>query len=112
MMMGRGDRGPYEKPLRAHAATNQIARRFKSALNRILETGCLPQGLRSGGLLDFRAVITTSRRLSLLEAWRATRIRFYHRQDGKARQREPLGDRATSAPANKIQVALVFNALA
>src|SRR5260221_14581240 len=55
MMMG-GVIVPYEKLAAVRMQHNQIAETLKSALNRILETGCLIKDL-DVGLLDFPAVI-------------------------------------------------------
>src|SRR6266704_7124235 len=55
MMMG-GVIVPYEKLTALRMEHNQLAETMKSALSRILETGCLIKDL-DVGLLDFPAVI-------------------------------------------------------
>jgi len=55
MMMG-GVLVPYEKLAAVRMQHQQLAETLKSALNRILETGCLIKDL-DVGLLDFPAVI-------------------------------------------------------
>src|SRR5260370_3653621 len=55
MMMG-GVLVPYEKLAALRAEHQQLAETLKSALNRILETGCLVKDLEIG-LLDFPAII-------------------------------------------------------
>src|SRR5216684_1811402 len=85
MMMG-GVLVPYEK--------------LKSALNHILETGCLIKDL-DVGLLDFPAVINQQ---DVYLCWKLgeDRIRFYHRQDEGFASRKPL-DPHDLGPGDTIQ---------
>src|SRR6202045_2491152 len=78
MMMG-GVIVPYEKLAVVRMQHEQLAEALKSALNRILETGCLIKDL-DVGLLDFPAVINKQ---DVYLCWKLgeDRIRFYHRQD-------------------------------
>ena len=90
MMMG-GVLVPYEKLAAVRMEHNQLAETFKSALNRILETGCLIKDL-DVGLLDFPAVINKQ---DVYLCWKLgeDRIRFYHRQDEGFSSRQPLDPR-------------------
>lgn len=78
MMMG-GVSVPYEKLAALRVEHQQLAEKLKSALTRILETGCLVKDLEIG-LLDFPAVIDNE---DVYLCWKVgeDRIRFYHRQD-------------------------------
>jgi len=87
MMMG-GVIVPYEKLATLRVEHQQLAENMKSALNRILETGCLIKDLEVG-LLDFPALINNE---EVYLCWRLgeDRIRFYHRQDEGFAGRKPL----------------------
>ena len=87
MMMG-GVIVPYEKLAAVRMEHQQLAETLKSALNRILETGCLVKDL-DVGLLDFPAVINHQ---DVYLCWKLgeDRIRFYHRQDEGFASRKPL----------------------
>src|SRR5260370_11258197 len=78
MMMG-GVLVPYEKLAAVRMEHHQLAETLKSALNRLLETGCLINDL-AVGLLDFPAVINQQ---DVYLCWKLgeDRIRFYNRQD-------------------------------
>jgi len=90
MMMG-GVLVPYEKLAAVRMEHNQLSEVLKSALNRILETGCLIKDL-DVGLLDFPAVINQQ---DVYLCWKLgeDRIRFYHRQDEGFANRKPLDPR-------------------
>ena len=90
MMMG-GVIVPYEKLSALRAQHQQLAETFKSALNRILETGCLIKDLEIG-LLDFPSLINNE---EVYLCWKLgeDRIRFYHRQDEGFASRKPLDPR-------------------
>src|SRR5207237_9674953 len=77
MMMG-GVIVPYEKLATLRVEHQHLAESLKSALNRILETGCLIKDLEVG-LLDFPALINNE---EVYLCWRLgeDRIRFYYRQ--------------------------------
>jgi hypothetical protein len=79
---------PYEKLATLRAEHQQLAETLKSALNRILETGCIIKDLEVG-LLDFPALINNE---EVYLCWRLgeDRIRFYHRQDEGFAGRKPL----------------------
>jgi len=79
---------------------NRLAETLKSALNRILETGCLIKDL-DVGLLDFPAVINQQ---EVCLCWKLgeDRIRFYHRQDEGFANRKPLDPRDLG-PGDTIQ---------
>ena len=87
MMMG-GVIVPYEKLATLRVEHQQLAETMKSALNRILETGCLIKDLEVG-LLDFPALINNE---EVYLCWRLgeDRIRFYHRQNEGFAGRKPL----------------------
>jgi hypothetical protein len=87
MMMG-GVIVPYEKLATLRVEHQQLAETLKSALNRILETGCLIKDL-DVGLLDFPALINNEQ---VYLCWRLgeDRIRFYHRQNEGFAGRKPL----------------------
>jgi hypothetical protein len=87
MMMG-GVIVPYEKLAKLRAEHQQLAENMKSALERILETGCVIKDLEVG-LLDFPARINNEQ---VYLCWRLgeDRIRFYHRQDEGFAGRKPL----------------------
>jgi hypothetical protein len=90
MMMG-GVIVPYEKLATLRVEHQQLASALKTALNRILETGCLIKDLEVG-LLDFPALINNE---EVYLCWRLgeDRIRFYHRQDEGFAGRKPLDPR-------------------
>jgi hypothetical protein len=90
MMMG-GVIVPYEKLATLRMEHQQLAETMKSALNRILETGCLIKDLEVG-LLDFPSRINDE---EVYLCWRLgeDRIRFYHRQDEGFAGRKPLDPR-------------------
>jgi hypothetical protein len=90
MMMG-GVIVPYEKLAVLRMEHNQLAESLKSALNRILETGCVIKDL-DVGLLDFPAIIDNQ---DVYLCWKLgeDRIRFYHRQDEGFSGRKPLDPR-------------------
>jgi len=79
---------PYEKLATLRVEHQHLAETLKSALNRILETGCLIKDLEVG-LLDFPALINNE---EVYLCWRLgeDRIRFYHRQDEGFSGRKPL----------------------
>jgi hypothetical protein len=87
MMMG-GVIVPYEKLAALRAEHQNLAQTLKTALKRILETGCLIKDLDIG-LLDFPAVIDNE---DVYLCWKLgeDRIRFYHRQDEGFAGRKPL----------------------
>jgi hypothetical protein len=99
MMMG-GVIVPYEKLAVVRMQHEQLAEALKSALNRILETGCLIKDL-DVGLLDFPAVINKQ---DVYLCWKLgeDRIRFYHRQDEGFSSRKPLDPRDLG-PGDTIQ---------
>ncbi len=90
MMMG-GVIVPYEKLATLRRQHQQLAETMKSALNRILETGCVIKDL-DVGLLDFPAIINNQ---DVYLCWKLgeDRIRFYHRQDEGFSGRKPLDPR-------------------
>jgi hypothetical protein len=90
MMMG-GVVVPYEKLAKLRLEHQHLAETMKSALNRILETGCLIKDL-DVGLLDFPSRINNE---DVYLCWRLgeDRIRFYHRQDEGFAGRKPLDPR-------------------
>jgi hypothetical protein len=90
MMMG-GVIVPYEKLATLRVEHQQLAESLKSALDRILETGCLIKDLEVG-LLDFPSRINDE---AVYLCWRLgeDRIRFYHRQDEGFAGRKPLDPR-------------------
>ena len=90
MMMG-GVIVPYEKLATLRMEHQQLAETMKSALNRILETGCLIKDLEVG-LLDFPSRINDE---EVYLCWRLgeDRIRFYHRHDEGFAGRKPLDPR-------------------
>jgi hypothetical protein len=87
MMMG-GVLVPYEKLSELRTQHQQLAETFKSALSRILETGCLIKDLEIG-LLDFPSLVGNE---EVYLCWKLgeDRIRFYHRQDEGLAGRKPL----------------------
>lgn len=99
MMMG-GVIVPYEKLAALRTEHQQLAETLKTALKRILETGCLVKDLDIG-LLDFPAVIDNE---DVYLCWKLgeDRIRFYHRQDEGFAGRKPLDPR-DPGPGNTVQ---------
>jgi hypothetical protein len=99
MMMG-GVIVPYEKLATLRMEHQQLAETMKSALNRILETGCLVKDLETG-LLDFPSRINDE---EVYLCWRLgeDRIRFYHRQDEGFAGRKPLDPR-DPGPGDTVQ---------
>jgi hypothetical protein len=99
MMMG-GVIVPYEKLATLRLEHQQLAETMKSALNRILQTGCLIKDLEVG-LLDFPSRINNE---EVYLCWRLgeDRIRFYHRQDEGFAGRKPLDPR-DPGPGDAVQ---------
>jgi hypothetical protein len=99
MMMG-GVIVPYEKLAALRVEHQHLAASLKSALKRILETGCLIKDLEVG-LLDFPAVIDNE---DVYLCWKLgeDRIRFYHRQDEGFSGRKPIDPRDTG-PGDIVQ---------
>jgi len=96
MMMG-GLIVPYEKLAAVRMQHEQLAETLKSALNRILETGCLIKDL-DVGLLDFPAVINKQ---DVYLCWKLgeDRIRFLPSPGRRILEPQTARPRATSAPA-------------
>ncbi len=90
MMMG-GILVPYEKLAALRIQHRQLAETMKTALNRILETGCVIKDL-DVGLLDFPSLINNEE-VYLCWKFGEDRIRFYHRQDEGFAGRKPLDPR-------------------
>jgi len=90
MMMG-GIVVPYEKLAALRVEHQRLAETMKSALERILSTGCVIKDLDIG-LLDFPAIINNE---EVFLCWKLgeDRIRFYHRQDEGFAGRKPLDPR-------------------
>src|SRR5260370_24963234 len=99
MMMG-GVVVPYEKLAAVRMEHNQLAEALKSALTRILETGCIIKDL-DVGFLDFPASID-KQEVYLCSKLGEDRIRFYHRQDEGFAGRKPLDPRDLG-PGNSVQ---------
>lgn len=99
MMMG-GVIVPYEKLAKLRLEHQQLAETMKSALNRILETGCLIKDLDIG-LLDFPSIVDNE---EVYLCWKLgeDRIRFYHRQDEGFAGRKPL-DPSDAGPGDTVQ---------
>jgi hypothetical protein len=99
MMMG-GMIVPYEKLAAKRLEHTQLAQSLKSALDRILETGCVIKDL-DVGLLDFPSVIDNE---EVYLCWKLgeDRIRFYHRQDEGFAGRKPLDPRDVG-PGDQVQ---------
>jgi len=99
MLMG-GILVPYEKLAVQRLEHQQVGETMKSALNRILETGCVIKDL-DVGLLDFPAIIDNQ---DVYLCWKLgeDRIRFYHRQDEGFAGRKPLNPRDLG-PGNIVQ---------
>lgn len=99
MMMG-GVIVPYEKLAKVRLEHNQLTDSMKSALNRIIDAGCLVKDL-DVGLLDFPAIIDNQ---EVYLCWKLgeDRIRYYHRQDEGFAGRKPLDPRDLG-PGDKIQ---------
>jgi len=81
----------YEKAARRRLERNQLEQGIQSALERIIETGCVVKDL-DVGLLDFPARIDDQ---DVYLCWKLgeDRIRFYHRQDEGFAGRKPLDPR-------------------
>jgi hypothetical protein len=90
-MMTGGILVPYEKLAAVRMEHTQLSESLKSALSRILETGCVIKDL-DVGLLDFPAIIDNQ---DVYLCWKLgeDRIRFYHRQDEGFAGRKPLDPR-------------------
>jgi hypothetical protein len=90
MMMG-GVIVAYEKLAKDRLEHRRLAESLKSALEKILETGCLIKDLEVG-LLDFPAIIDNE---EVYLCWKLgeDRIRFYHKQDEGFAGRKPLDPR-------------------
>jgi hypothetical protein len=99
MMMG-GVIVPYEKLAKLRFEHQHLAQTLKSALDRILQTGCLIKDL-DVGLLDFPALVGNE---EVYLCWKLgeDRIRFYHRQDEGFSGRKPLDPRDLGS-ADKVQ---------
>ena len=91
---------PYEKLAVQRLEHQQLAQTMKSAVDRILETGCVIKDL-DVGLLDFPAIIDNQ---DVYLCWKLgeDRIRFYHRQDEGFAGRKPLDPRDLG-PGNVVQ---------
>jgi hypothetical protein len=99
MMMG-GVIVPYEKLAMLRIEHTQLAETMRTALNHILETGCVIKDLDTG-LLDFPSRINNE---DVYLCWRLgeDRIRFYHRQDEGFAGRKPLDPRDLG-PGDRLQ---------
>jgi hypothetical protein len=99
MMMG-GVLVPHEKLSLVRQEHTRLVQSLKSALDRILETGCVIKDL-DVGLLDFPSVIDNE---DVYLCWKLgeDRIRFYHRQDEGFAGRKPLDPRDLGS-GDKIQ---------
>jgi len=99
MMMG-GILVPHDKLSLVRTEHTRLVQNLKSALDQILETGCLIKDL-DVGLLDFPSVIDNE---EVYLCWKLgeDRIRFYHRQDEGFAGRKPLDPRDLG-PGDKIQ---------
>jgi hypothetical protein len=91
---------PHEKLAVQRLEHQQLAQTMKSAVNRILETGCVIKDLEVG-LLDFPAIIDNQ---DVYLCWKLgeDRIRFYHRQDEGFAGRKPL-DPGDLGPGDIVQ---------
>ena len=90
MMMG-GVLVPHEKLSLVRQEHTRLVQSLKSALDQILETGCVIKDL-DVGLLDLPSVIDNE---EVYLCWKLgeDRIRFYHRQDEGFAGRKPLDPR-------------------
>jgi len=90
MMMG-GMLVPHDKLSLVRLEHTRLVQNLKSALDQILETGCVIKDL-DVGLLDFPSVIDNE---EVYLCWKLgeDRIRFYHRQDEGFAGRKPLDPR-------------------
>jgi hypothetical protein len=81
----------YEKAAKRRLERNRLEEGIQSALERIIETGCVVKDL-DVGLLDFPARIDDQ---DVFLCWKLgeDRIRFYHRQDEGFSGRKPLDPR-------------------
>jgi hypothetical protein len=99
MMMG-GILVPHDKLSLVRMEHTRLAQNLRSALDQILETGCIIKDL-DVGLLDFPSMIDNE---EVYLCWKLgeDRIRFYHRQDEGFAGRKPLDPRDLG-PGDKIQ---------
>ena len=99
MMMG-GILVPHDKLSLVRMEHTRLVQNLRSALDQILETGCLIKDL-DVGLLDFPSMIDNE---EVYLCWKLgeDRIRFYHRQDEGFAGRKPLDPRDLG-PGDKIQ---------
>ncbi|HXJ46092.1 MAG TPA: DUF2203 domain-containing protein [Candidatus Dormibacteraeota bacterium] len=99
MMMG-GVLVPHEKLSLVRKEHTRLAQNLKSALDQILETGCVIKDL-DVGLLDFPSVIDNE---EVYLCWKLgeDRIRYYHRQNEGFAGRKPLDPRDLGS-GDKIQ---------
>jgi hypothetical protein len=90
MMMG-GVLVPYEKLAKVRIEHQQLTSLLKSAVEKILETGCVIKDL-DVGLLDFPSIIDNQ---EVYLCWKLgeDRIRYYHRQDEGFAGRKPINPR-------------------
>jgi hypothetical protein len=81
----------YEKAARQRLERNQLEQGIQSALEQIIETGCVVKDL-DVGLLDFPARIDDE---DVYLCWKLgeDRIRFYHRQNEGFSGRKPIDPR-------------------
>jgi hypothetical protein len=81
----------YERAAKRRLERNQLEQGIQSALERIIETGCVVKDL-DVGLLDFPARIDDQ---DVYLCWKLgeDRIRFYHRQDEGFSGRKPIDPR-------------------
>ena len=81
----------YERAAKRRLDRNQLEQGIQSALERIIETGCVVKDL-DVGLLDFPARIDDQ---DVYLCWKLgeDRIRFYHRQDEGFSGRKPIDPR-------------------
>jgi hypothetical protein len=99
MMMG-GMLVQHDKLSLVRAEHTRLAQSLKSALDQILETGCLIKDL-DVGLLDFPSVIDNE---EVYLCWKLgeDRIRYYHKQNEGFAGRKPLDPRDLG-PGDQVQ---------
>src|SRR5215467_16148160 len=99
MMMG-GMLVPHDKLSLVRMEHTRLAQSLKSALDQILETGCLIKDL-DVGLLDFPSVIDNE---EVYLCWKLgeDRIRYYHKQSEGFAGRKPLDPRDLG-PGDQVQ---------
>src|SRR5215468_10133986 len=99
MMMG-GILVPHDKLSLVRMEHTKLAQSLKSALDQILETGCLIKDLEVG-LLDFPSVIDNE---EVYLCWKLgeDRIRYYHKQSEGFAGRKPLDPRDLG-PGDQVQ---------